>query len=636
MIKVNHCHASFSQLQLYTQYRGKEGRILLQDGFKSRVVAAERQNHEYVRTDNNGVKLFFSLSLVFPVITLFLCWLYVKGARVYIREYINEPTNYPTLAALYWIGQSFTFFVIVMDALALYHHNHTHHSSKSSTYDGRDYIESTYYNDSNSSDFNEGTYDGSNSTSNGLEDYQYGIIVFVLSIECILLFLAFVFLLILNFNDSDKRLKYWFKYFCYIIFLDTKVEAKEARLWLILSGLIPPFISFFTHIGYIIGGWISYADRSIAIVLLYIFVFTFLFWLLQHTYLFSVVLVRKTRKPQKKNLVIYNQLDGVEEARTASLASVVSYNEPHHHYQTERSVHESDDKIYGFSSFSLLVMLAAVVVLNGIIAYIGYGILSLPLLESIDNVMTRIYVLGQYTFFFVVSLLTYNVIAVNDARGLVSEGTLRVWRYLRRHDYRQQAVAALHNSALHLQIALKYFQTTQCNTNIAAYFRKAVACFRQAKGSLQETHAECLHKATEKLETAIKTSLQQTNEGKTPPQQGNKGIDDLRKAIKLFIEAATSLETSDEARKQEAAESLRQAAVHLRQAVKHLQKGVKQLRQDVPNPPENSDYIPNLYLNRDRADALMAALIFQKTNTSPIHYDGHYSWLLSSIEKEFD
>ena len=582
----------------------------MQDGFKSRVVAAERQKQEYVSIDNNGVKLFFSLSLVFPVITLFLCWLYVKGARVYIREYINEPTNYPTLAALYWIGQSFTFFVIVMDALALYHHNHTHHSSKSSTYNGRDYIESTYYNGNISSDFNEGTYDGSNSTSNGLEDYQYGIIVFVLSIECILLFLAFVFLLILNFYGSDRRLKYWFKYFCYIFFLDTKVEAKEARLWLILSGLIPPFISFFTHIGYIIGGWISYADRSIAIVLLYLFIFTFLFWLLQHTYLFSVALVRKTQKPKKKT---NNQLDGVREDRTASF---------HNHYQTERRVHESDDKIYGFSNFSLLVMLAAVVVLNGIIAYIGYGILSLPLLESIDNVLTRIYVLGQYTFFFVVSLLTYNVIAVNDARGLVSEGTLRVWRYLRRHDYHQQAVAALHNSALHLQIALK---TTHCNTHIA----KAVACFRQAEGSLQETlltHAECLHKATEKLETAFETSPQQTNEGETH----------LREAIKLFIEAATSLETSDEARKQEAAESLQQAAVHLRRAVKHLQKGVKQLRQDVPNPPGNSDDTPNLYLNRDRADALMAALIFQKTNTSPIHHDGHYSWLLSSIEKEFD
>ena len=59
------------------------------------------------------------MSLVFPIFGLLLSLSYIKGARLQIRKYMNDSDNFPTLAALFWVGQTFTLFVIALDSLAI-------------------------------------------------------------------------------------------------------------------------------------------------------------------------------------------------------------------------------------------------------------------------------------------------------------------------------------------------------------------------------------------------------------------------------------------------------------------------------------------------------------------------------------
>ena len=91
---------------------------MLQDEFEASAVATSDQFHNYVNINSHGIKYFFAMSLVFPIIGLLLSLSYTKGAHLQIRKYRNEPDNFPALAALFWVGQTFAIFVIVLDILA--------------------------------------------------------------------------------------------------------------------------------------------------------------------------------------------------------------------------------------------------------------------------------------------------------------------------------------------------------------------------------------------------------------------------------------------------------------------------------------------------------------------------------------
>ena len=122
----NYC----SQLRLHARYSGREVPFALHDGFEAAAVATGQLYHRFVSISNHGVKNFFAASLVLPLVGLILLLIFTKGAGFHVRKYMNDPHNFPTLAAVFWIGQTFTLLVIAFDSRAI-HEELTTHTMKS-------------------------------------------------------------------------------------------------------------------------------------------------------------------------------------------------------------------------------------------------------------------------------------------------------------------------------------------------------------------------------------------------------------------------------------------------------------------------------------------------------------------------
>ena len=56
-----------------------------------------------------------------------------------------------------------------------------------------------------------------------------------------------------------------------------QIGTKEVIVWLLLSCLVAPLVlAASSHICFVIGGWVAYQERSVAIFLLYLFIFIFI------------------------------------------------------------------------------------------------------------------------------------------------------------------------------------------------------------------------------------------------------------------------------------------------------------------------------------------------------------------------
>ena len=162
-----------------------------------------------------------------------------------------------------------------------------------------------------------------------------------------------------------------------------------------------------SHLGYIIGGWISYEDRSIALIIVYLFSFVFLYISLQYIYQCISDIMEHIKSKNRGKWTYQKEIEERKE----------------HYYKT------------GFDFSILFLMFIPWLLLNGIIICIGSIFVQLPLLESIDFVLTHIYTLGQYTFVFAVFLLTYKLLHVigeggASGGGIINKEVLNVWKYL--------------------------------------------------------------------------------------------------------------------------------------------------------------------------------------------------------------
>ena len=289
---------------------------------------------------------------------------------------MNNPQHFSTISSLFWIGQSFTILVIILDIFAIIENRATHMFMKE------------------------------------LESYQLKIVHLNLVIECLFSGIIIIILLLLTFcftfchTITEKLIEDCFSCFFCPIFCCIKTEYKEALLWFLVLGFIPPLWSFLSHLGYVFGGWISYEDRSIALILFYLFSFIFLFWSLQYFYRYIIDLY----------LSIYKK------------GTRCDYKEELEKYK--KRVNEIDVKIS-----ALILMSIPCLLLNSIIVCIGYVFVHLPVLESIDDALTRTYILGEYTFIFAIFFLTYNLIHLkgekgNSGGGLINKEVLKFWKYL--------------------------------------------------------------------------------------------------------------------------------------------------------------------------------------------------------------
>ena len=594
----------------------------------------------------DGVKLSFSLAIIAPVLCLLLCWFIVFGSRAYIRKTVNNPENFPTIAAIYWIGQTFAVYVIAMDGLALWHN-----------------------------------------TSVSLPTDHYGIVLTTLILEIVtLIAYVCVSILFLIFNYCACCTHFCTHFFrkmfnCTCIFCGADINANEARVWWCLGGLIPTILCASSHTGYIIAGWISHIENSIAITLFYLFVFIFLFWSFQHAYTFSVRCVRFFKKYCKRYSKKYctmwcKRFRKEERYKKNYYRSNGCCNIPYH-FNSDWTKYSDKLKRSDFHTTALCFMVLAVLIIDGILLYIGYAIF-LPSLVSIHVALSRIYNIGQYIFSFAVFLLTYKLFAgdIGSAtQGIFSDKTLKVWRFLNRgtHPNHKHPVETLQLAMKYLLVTAKIFKRDACTSHedkqeclqlkrkeldmVKKYFICEV--YVNPIGNHSENASEndydpqnpranghnsenpggninnpgsprdnllMLHlKFSAALDHLIKEDV------KAPITAADitaflNDIEDAGITITTEVEGDTYTHITEND-----LNMLHKYVKRLCKGVKHLQKTIQSILRDIYIKDEG---IPPIYLNSEKLNALFAALIFQKTNTAPLADNEHYSLLMSLIDEE--
>ena len=546
----------------------------------------------------NVVSSLFSLMLVMPIISLLLCWFYAYGTRAYLRRHVNNSDNFPAIAALYWIGLTFVVFVVSMDLVTL--------------------------------------FESSNHQSVRLQEFQSKIIFVVVIIEILSLVMSFLttlFLICSNLPDCACFSHYThvvgkgvvlrvFKIFFCGIFCCADITVNEAKLWLCLGGLFPVIICASSHIGFVIGGWISHVESSIVMTLFYMFIFTFQFWALQHVYIFSITFLNFCKKVRRKGMVLKKYL--------------LRNEHDEKRYDIEWAAYRESIKNYGFVTTALLVMFVAVIFIDGFIFLIGYGIF-LPSLESIDNALIRVYTIGQYIFTFAFFLLTYKLFRAGTGSSLqqqlISGNIMKFWRFLNRGntDHNKLCVKTLHLHVKCLWFTVQMFERDTCTVEmkIKCLQRKqsvnklneAQQCFAIAKRELQvQQRNDASHKEffTHLIESATEIEKVIDRVKKETPSLDGLGVF-VKASMEKLGKAVTFRQPVNPPNKK---------------AMKHLFICVNILREVIKSTLQNDcDEIPLMYLDKDKTDALIAALIFQKTNTS-YEENENYSFLLSLIESD--
>ena len=271
-----------------------------------------------------------------------------------------------------------------------------------------------------------------------------------------------------------------------------QVGRKEARVWLLLNSLLIPLTAVLSHAGFIIGGWVSYEDRSLAISLLYFCIFVLLYWSLQYMYKFSTV-IRFQASYSKERVgthvdrkhghdIISNPSAEEQEATPRNRKNTDVRFYPVMAASIKKLDHHEEDlanniqttKQIGFDTIALFLMLLPFSFLYAIISYFGFG-LALPLLSSIDKALVQIFTLGQYGFAIAIFLLTYKLFSIKSGSGaqrLISNDALRYWRYLNKESHVKYPVFALRHSIEILFLTLKCLK--EICTNICLMKRSLI------------------------------------------------------------------------------------------------------------------------------------------------------------------
>ena len=513
------------------------------------VVAAERRKEVH---ESQDIALFFSLSIGLPIAVLVLVWITVRGAFSYIRVRINNAECFPTVAALFWIAQTFTVFVIIMDALAI---------SENAAVDA----------------------------NNKLQPYQLAFIYCITIVLGLGFFLNFFLALVPSVISHNKNVtcKTIFESYtkCFLIsflFSFKYIGRKEARVWLFLSSLLIPIIALSSHAGFIIGGWVSYEDRSIAILLLYFFNFIFIYWSLQYIYRFSMFVTNYTLRKARGCCCFTQSNEQVDNVEAA--------DEVHH--EDELASEKQTIKHVGFNSIAVFFMLFISVFLYSILIYIGLA-LAIPLLYSIDQAFFHIFTIGNYALIIVAFLLTYNALGGGGiTHRLISNEALQYWKFLNRNSPQKNSLTiALERLKLAVEVIEDYELQNYINLLkkkefdlkvIADYFDSACREFEQV------TRAQVIDVINPDNLVRLKEELPE-----------------------FEVWAREFAEHPD--------------------AMKKMCAGINHFRKTLVGVMG----IPPMHLKMDKASALTAALVHSKVSASQPRKKQRLSLLLSLIEENF-
>ena len=507
-------------------------------------MAAEKRKKDY---QGDSVVLFFSLSIGLPIAALVLVWVSVHGAFPYIRSYLNDSENFPSVAAFYWIGQTFSLFVIVMDVIAL--------------------VENSKIEQHNS-----------------LEAYQIAFISLIFVAEILGLSLSIVVAFITLFSHATyTKCKYAFEAFvkcfkcligCGLLFKD--IGRKEARAWLFTSSLITPIIALSSHTGFIISSWVSYKDRSIAIILLYILVFVFFYWSLQYVYRFSTIIIHLTSRGKTS----------FKERIRKFFGNDIEDTDNDIHFEHELYANAKDRKFIGFDTLALFLMVFFIIFVYGIFLYFVAGVFIF-LLSSIDQTLIDLFKIGNDGFVVIVFFLTYKIFSITNGGvngGLLSNDALRYWRFLNSNrPPKEQIKKVLEHALKQLLQTLEAFKPDR---------KKYTKKLEERKFDL-DVIAKHMEKAGEStiLKAAAVKLKKITEDKKFSLEDIESDIRDVQCKI-LSIE-----EPIDD----------KVPAKELRDGINHFRKTLVKVLG-----------VPPMFVNSDKASGLVAAFLYQMINTLPL------------------
>ena len=561
--------------------------------------------------ESHTVGIFFTLVIIFPVFAILLGWLSMYGAFPYIRSHINNDEVFPSIAALYWIGQTVTIFVIVMDIATLSEGSKIH----------------------------------------SFQNYQLVFVGLVIVVEILSMILSFLLLLVslashLQNTSCKSIFEHLFRFVCCRTLSFKQIGRKEARVWLILGSLIAPILALASHASFIIGGWVSYTERSIAVLLLYLFIFVFLYWSLQYIYMFLIFIINYLVRERKSKT---NETSCKDDSKAV-------------HFEVGITRNSQGIKKIGFDTPALFFMFFIVIFLYVTLAYVGYGLL-ITLIFTFDDALVHIYNLGQYGIVVTVFLLTYKLFTIKDAgnQTLISNDALRYWRFLNTKPHQDCVIADLYSAIKCLRLTLKAFDendrewfTEQLKKRefdlkiVTDYLKKAIK-------TDSKPHPVKLRSKSDPVKLKSKSDPIKSRSTSEPhPVSGPHP--DFKSATEIFRTATDcgTVNLVEFERKINDFEGkigkVRECKLSTadRQAAIKLTFGINQFRKILLSILD----LPTMYLNRDKASALTAAFVYHKIHTFDAeshipHGSGNYpqlprpednqryALLLSLIEEDF-
>ena len=236
----------------------------------------------------------------------------------------------------------------------------------------------------------------------------------------------------------------------------------------------------------------------------------------------------------------------------------------------------------------------------GVVFYFGLG-LTIPLLSSIDDALAQIFSLGKYAIYVTVFILTYKLFANTSSGGshrLVSTEALKYWKFLNRSNKPITYISALKLEMQNLILTLNAMKQEERDMYIILLKR------RKFNMEVVADRLQCAADIFDKSEA--NSSCKATGEE-------TKALESIKKLQLLTDILEVDLKSFEEDIKPvvewvERLNESRNLSNMEQKGIKKLTAGINQFRMRIVG-------VPPMYLNRDKANALTAALIYQKVNS---------------------
>jgi len=385
------------QLRLYAKFRSSGSDIEIPDKFEGKAILSTQTAIQEIYHSGHSIGTYFSILLGIPFLLFPFLIVYTKGARRQIRIHLRDPKHHSSLAALVSISCIFSLFVVIMDGVAIHYAYATENELTKHT----------------------------NFTSEGIVPLCFTAVVFGIDMVAVgIAVFILTTLLVLqcrdscHFSDSCHYTTHDLTDSCFNccfvgIFCCRKISESdddrqnEKTVWLLTIIFIAPFISFGTHFSYIVVAWIQYPDHAGAISIMYILTFVYLFITCRFLYLF----LSDNKNAYCKCCRGCFAKFGFAVACTLWGRCVDKYCAGTGDIESPEleSIDHEDSERGDFQVWKVCVITLVGILVCGFEAWFIAGLVTLPIVEVIDDAPTYIFTFLQTIFVVFTGLITYKL-----------------------------------------------------------------------------------------------------------------------------------------------------------------------------------------------------------------------------------